>query len=682
MEERRHTDDSMPLALPCVVARFIHDDRRTAVYLKGAAEELLNAPTDTFTSGTLNLGDLIHPADANRVKARLCEAANAEESYTVEYRIQLPNGNVVGVVENGNPSTHLDGQASFDAVLLVSGEWGKSLDDQLSAIVAISSDPAATSGDLIAALPRITETAAQFVDCCRVSVWLLSDDGQELVLLDLYNKSDQSHSDDLRLRCASYPKYFQALRHQRLIAANSAWTDPRTSEFAANYLIPLDIHSMLDATIRLEGEPVGVVCFEQVGQPRAWRTHEIHFAGEVADQITQILLYKDRKRFLIEQDTLRDKLIQAQKLEAVGAFAGSIAHDFNNFLAAIYGCSELLIEGMVTDSDEQLSVLKDIKETAKRASELTRQLLNFSNKHPMELEVIDLNKVVSEMSRMLERLVPPKINFELVQAKQALPVRGNANQLEQIVTNLVVNGRDAIAGSGDLRLEISQRTIAKAFTALTGEATPGNYAVIRMTDSGCGIPDHVLNEIFHPFFTTKKAKGGTGLGLSTVYGILSQWQSHVVVNTKVGRGTCFEILVPLLDQIDSARTDDLTEGVKKAGAGKILLVEDETIIRNTTTRLLKYLGYQVHAVENAMAAMDVLRGPTVIDLVLTDLCMPEIDGAELARWITEERPELPIVFMTGFRDPESALDQFDFPIIDKPFTAATLSTHLKAALGR
>jgi signal transduction histidine kinase len=669
------------LKLPCLTGRLRHDAQRSAIAIYGPVEELIGK-TPSEIIGECHLGDLIHRDNRERVRKRLQDAADDAKPYTLEYGMTLPSGEDIGVIENGMPFTAEDGAIYFDVALIVGSEWRMSLDQQLAAIVDIGTDTAVIAGDLIAAVPRITETAARFVNCARVSVWLMSEDGTELVLLDLFEQEGKRHSSDLSLQCSRYPRYFHALRHQRLIAANNARTDPRTREFTEAYLTPLNIHSMLDATIRVQGLPTGVICFEEVGEQRIWKAESIHFAGEVADQISQLLLHQDRQRVLVEKEALRNQLFQAQKLEAVGRLAGAIAHDFNNLLNVISGCSDLLISDIVSDPAERASILQDISDTAKRATELTRQLLIFSSGGSSEVKIINVASVVADMYRLMQRLLTPAITLKVKQDNENLLILGSVNQLEQVISNLIVNAKDAMPDGGSVSITTKQTSFVDSFETLTGTATAGVYVAIHVSDSGSGIQPKLINEIFQPFFSTKRSLGGTGLGLSTVYGIVSQWKGHILVRSHVGVGTTFEILLPLAQPEAPPKAKVIAEPAPAPNRSHetILFVEDEAVIRSVARRVLEHVGYTVIMAENGYMAREILLQAHSIDLVLSDLNMPKMGGIALSKWIREQIPTMRILLMTGFRDPNSKLDELNYPIVDKPFTATTLLKEVRKCL--
>jgi len=352
-----------------------------------------------------------------------------------------------------------------------------------------------------------------------------------------------------------------------------------------------------------------------------------------------------------EDITLRKQLeaqfLQSQKMEAIGQLAGGVAHDFNNLLLVIQGYASLL-----TAADDLPADLKDsaqeIVNASERAASLTKQLLAFSRRQMLQTAAVELNAVVTNVTRMLERIVGEQVRLRLSLHEKPLDLQADAALLDQVLMNLVVNARDAMPDGGDVMIATSERTVTGGDAARMGVGT-GRYAVVRVTDSGTGIRPEDLPHLFEPFFTTKEVGRGTGLGLATVFGIVAQHGGTVQVQSEVGKGTTFEILLPIAGAPNEAGVEpDGTNGPR--GHETILVVEDEPSVRRLTRVVLERAGYTVLEAENGVEALRLWRehGDS-IDLLLTDLSMPEgITGRELAARLRRERTDLRVVYMSGY----------------------------------
>ena len=377
-----------------------------------------------------------------------------------------------------------------------------------------------------------------------------------------------------------------------------------------------------------------------------------------------------------------EKLRRAQRLEAVGQLAGGVAHDFNNLLTVVIGNVELMLKQLPADDPQRLQA-EDISKAAARAAILTRQLLAFSRRQMMMPEILDLNGVVEEMSGMLRGLVGESIELDLDLYPALDRVRVDPSQIELALVNLALNARDAMAEGGRLVIETSNASLDS--TRGNGEfnVIAGPYVVLAVTDSGKGIDEADQARIFEPFFTTKQVGKGTGLGLSTVYGIVKQSSGYIWVNSRPGQGCRFEIFLPRITE-QSLGPDEDRPGAPGEVPETILLVEDEDSVRNLTRRILQDQGYQVLEVDRGSLALNVLRDHDQrIDLLLSDVVMPGMSGAHLARQATEIRPGLRVLFMSGHNE-ELLYQQAEIdrsrPLLQKPFSTEDLTSMVRDAL--
>lgn len=437
----------------------------------------------------------------------------------------------------------------------------------------------------------------------------------------------------------------------------------------------------------LEGDRVLGILSVQSYTPDLYAAEDVEVLEAVAScgasALVNIHHLAERRR---TEEALRDKeehLRQVLRLEAVGRLAGGVAHDFNNILTVISGHAELLLEELAAQ-DALREDLDEIRRAAERATGLTRQLLAFSRKQVLRPERLDLSHTLTELEWLLHRLIGEDIEL-ITNARADLgAILADPSQIEQVVVNLVVNARDAMPKGGRLvlgtdRLAVTERRRPQAYVA------PGEYARLSVSDTGAGMDAATLARIFEPFFTTKPVGSGTGLGLSTVYGIVKQSGGYVWAESEPGRGSTFFVLLPLAPE--TAATPAATAPALPAarGAGTVLVAEDEREVRGITRRILERAGYTVLVAEDGPGALALSRrhaGP--IDLLLTDVVMPRMSGKELADRITAERPETRVVYMTGYTDDaivhHGVLDE-GVALVVKPFTATALLQALAAMPG-
>lgn len=389
-------------------------------------------------------------------------------------------------------------------------------------------------------------------------------------------------------------------------------------------------------------------------------------------------------RDINDQKILTQQLNQSQKLEAIGRLAAGVSHDFNNMLTAIIGYAQMLELSLPAD-DARRADLKEIQVTGDRAAHLTRQLLAFSRQQVMEPQVVPMNGMFLEMKNMLQRLIGEDIEIiEKLDAGAGL-VNVDPGQFGQVILNLFVNARDAMPDGGRLIVETRASDVDAAKAAMIGSVDPGPYAVMEITDTGCGISKIDIPKIFEPFFTTKPVGMGTGLGLSTVYGIIRQCGGAISVYSEVGVGTTFRIFLPRAQSSKATyegKPAEKTEVVD--GAGRILLVEDEPAVQKLAIRLLKTFGYSVVSVrspDEALAAVQSASRP--FDLLLTDVILPGMNGKQLADQIRVSTPGIRTLFMSGYTDEAIAHKGLLDPglhFLSKPFSAVTLSNKVKDVL--
>jgi signal transduction histidine kinase/ActR/RegA family two-component response regulator len=390
-------------------------------------------------------------------------------------------------------------------------------------------------------------------------------------------------------------------------------------------------------------------------------------SDEVAD-LTRA--FDDMRESLLQS---REGLVRSARLEAVGRLAGGVAHDFNNLVMIIKGYSELLLDSATPESKPYL---EEIKNAGERASGLTRQLLAFSRKQVLELQVLDPNQTVRNMVKMLRVLIGEDIELVTNLTDQIGRLKADAGQLEQVIMNLAVNARDAMPGGGKLIVETQSSELDEAYAATHSEVAAGSYVQIAMTDTGCGMSKETLEHIFEPFFTTKEPGKGTGLGLATVYGIVKQSSGHITVYSEPGVGTTFKIYFPSLDKSVPLPVSQPLAAAPK-GEGTVLLVEDESALRVLVAESLKRLGYTILQAGNGLEALAVAdHHAGKIDVVVTDIVMPRMGGPELAKKLREKRDGVAVIFVSGYTE-MAALENLeigtDAILLNKPFSTEALA---------
>ncbi len=351
-----------------------------------------------------------------------------------------------------------------------------------------------------------------------------------------------------------------------------------------------------------------------------------------------------------ERRALEVQLLQSQKLESLGQLAGGVAHDFNNLMTVVMGCCELAVARLASDPGATSAYIREAYQAGERAAALTRQLLAFSRKQVLNPRVIELGDLVGNLLPMLGRLIRENIEVRFVRAKEPSKVNADPGQLEQVLVNLVVNAIDAMPRGGRLRIATGNLELA-AGDALPVDVPPGPYAALTVGDSGAGMDRETQARIFEPFFTTKEKGRGTGLGLSTVYGIVKQSGGTIRVQSELGRGTLFEVLLPRVELPVAHAADAPRAKPAAAGTATLLLVEDEASLRPLIREMLEGCGYRVLDADRGSTALEICaRHEGAIDLLVTDMVLPEMDGAELAERIQELRPGIGVLFLSGYSD--------------------------------
>ncbi|HMQ55082.1 MAG TPA: PAS domain S-box protein, partial [Anaerolineae bacterium] len=386
-----------------------------------------------------------------------------------------------------------------------------------------------------------------------------------------------------------------------------------------------------------------------------------------------------------ENEQLQKQFYQAQKMESIGLLAGGIAHDFNNLLVPIIGYADMGLAATPKEHKLYGSLLQ-IKQAGERAADLTRQILAFSRQQMLEMRILDLNTVITDFKKMLQRLIGEDVLLYTELADSLYPIKGDQGQLEQVLLNLAVNARDAMPTGGKLTIETTNVWLDEANTAKFPDLRPGPYVSFTVSDTGSGMDPETQERIFEPFFTTKVRGRGTGLGLATVFGIIKQHEGNISVSSQLQHGTTFEIHLPAAETPRLAETSVPQKTATTPGSETVLVVEDEINVRQFVSYSLQSFGYHVLEADGPQQGLSLATShPGIIDLLLTDVVMPDMDGPELYRVLAQTRPTMQVLYMSGYTDDvmrQHSLLDHDLALLPKPFSMQELLNQVQAALSK
>ena len=437
--------------------------------------------------------------------------------------------------------------------------------------------------------------------------------------------------------------------------------------------------ALVGETARVQNT-LGPITFDTIYSPYWNAEGELDGVVGIAIDITPLVSANE------ERQRLQAILLQAQRMEAIGQLAGGVAHDFNNILAAMlmYLGQLQMEEDLTADTRSSLEALD---ECAHRAVSLTRQLLAFSRREAVQRRQLDLDSLLGNLLRMLRRLIGENISLEFFGSRLPLWVFADPGMIEQVFANLVVNARDAMPNGGRIQIKTESRSLSDRDTLADADARPGTYAVLSVTDSGCGMDATTVGRVFEPFFTTKGEGKGTGLGLAVVYGIVKRHEGWIEVDSTVDVGTTFRVFLPQLLDVTAVTDAVPAQAALATGKETILVVEDDNVLREVVAGALERAGYQVLQAATGQQALDAwVKQGAVVDLLLTDLIMPEgLTGIELSQRLRRERPGLKVVIMSGHNldhGLEAMPAQEEILYLQKPFTTTTLANTIRRCLDR
>ena len=644
---RRRLRDAMDVA---GIGIFDWDAATGSLYWSDAHHRIYDVSANGFDRTFEGVLERVHGDDRARIESTVRAALADIKPFELNHRIVRDGGEVRHVRVMGCPFADDDGRLA-----------------QMTGVVMDITEHQRSEREL----ERMVRQLAEAQVIARMGSFEWSRDGREMqVSKEIYRIFDYEPSKD---SASNAKRYFDYIHPDDLEEVERELAQARESEdgsFRFEHRIVRDdgeVHHVL-----VEGR------FDREGDGGATRV-----IGTLKD-VTQ-----ERQRAQADR-TFEQRLLRSQKLEALGQLAGGVAHDFNNLLTAIMG-NVAIMRRRATRADGQYATesvdagLREIEQASRRATDLTRQLLAFGRRPIGRPDPVDLNQTITSMGEMLARLIGEHIHLDvdLDGGEQGMVVRADPTQLEQVILNLVINARDAMPEGGLLTLSTFRVEVDEAAAEGEPGAAGGAHIVIRVQDTGVGIPPEVVDRIFEPFFTTKPAGRGTGLGLATVYGAMRQARGHCAVQSAPGKGTIFDVRFPAA--LEEAAPSNEGQRVEPARGGEetILLCEDDDQVRQVTSEILRSRGYEVLEAADGHAALRIVdAGRVSVDLLLTDVVMPHVDGRTLARQFLEKEPNLPVVFVSGYT-PDAPVDSsssFPGPLVQKPFNAEELLLAVRRAL--
>lgn len=531
--------------------------------------------------------------------------------------------------------------------------------------------------DLQSSLRAIARATAKSLAVTRASVWLFSPDDSTLALAEVFDPrfAETTRPPAVSFALSELVDFHQVLREERVFSIDDVRDHPALTGFIKRYFGPLGIVSLLDAPVHVGERVLGVVSIEHTGTPRKWTADDHALAASFGDFVALAVESANHRK--VEEDLRSSKaqLDDARRIEAVGRLAGGVAHDFNNVITVVSSYAFLLARKL-DKNDPLQGPVAEIGKAAERAADITRKLLALSRRDPVTPRVLDLNVVLRGMETFVSRLIGEHITFEMSLSKDPLLIRADPGQIEQVVLNLVVNARDAAPPEGG---SITLRTQREGTSRKQGA---GRFCLLEVSDNGVGMPKDVQDRIFEPFFTTKDIGKGSGLGLFTVWGTVSQMGGTIEVKSAPRNGSRFLIRFAEASPEAGPVVTPTARG-ELMGAETVLLVEDEVQVREVTALILKDLGYKVLEAENIEQAIAHATGAPHIDLLVSDIVMPRASGPVVAARLRELIPSLRILFISGYsKDMLSAYDASLGPTLPKPFTVEQIGKKVREVLRR
>jgi two-component system cell cycle sensor histidine kinase/response regulator CckA len=605
---------------------FVMDaQHQETLYINPAYEKTWGRSCQSLYDNPRSFVESVPTGDRERLTEYMDRVSRGEHAGKLEYRIIQPNGNIRWLLAHAVPIRNEHGE--------VYRIGGVALD------ITESREAQMALEEIAERLRKLTETSFDAIDITQDGVIQEANPGY--------------------LKMFGYDRMEDVIGRPVIDFVTEASRDDVERRLANN----------IEGTYELEGlRKDGKKLFLEATA----RTHMIR------GRTVRITALRD----MTERRGLEDQFRQAQKMEAVGRLAGGVAHDFNNLLTVILSYTDMLIEG-VSSKDPRVEDLSEIRKATVAAASLTRQLLAFSRQQVIEPRLINLNDIVERSEKMLRRLIGEDIQVQTTLSSAPLTVMIDPGQLEQVMMNLAVNARDAMPTGGKLTLETANVTLDADYARDHWPVVPGKFAMLAMSDIGCGMDEATRALMFEPFFTTKAAGQGTGLGLATVYGIVKQSNGFIWVYSEPGKGTSFKIYFPLFDSTPELYANEQPPEPPRSGTETILLAEDATAVRVAARQILERFGYTVLEAANGTDALIIGENGAIIDLLLTDVVMPEMSGRELVDKFARLRPKTKVLFMSGYTDDaivRHGVLRKGTAYLQKPFSPDTLARKVRDVL--
>lgn len=556
---------------------------------------------------------------------------------------------------------------------------------QNQTLLRLAGDPALHSGDLNAALQVIMEAAAKTLRVERSSVWLFDEPRLKIQCHEMYLLSARRHSEGGEIQVEDYANYIQALESNRTISASDAYADKRLVDLRKNYIEPLEIRSMLDASILIDGDLKGLVRFEQVKTMRRWHMDERNFAHSIADMVVLAIGVANRRIEVKEKEQLEIRLHRIEKMEAIGTLAGGVAHDLNNILSGLVSYPELLLHQMAPKDKLRKSV-ETIMKAGQRAATIVQDLLTLARRGVETTEVINLNEIVEDYLSSPEHnkivSINPRIRVMTELSSDLMNIRGSSAHLTKTLMNLIINSTEAIQNRGEITISTQNCYIDRPIKGYD-MVKEGDYVALTIVDTGIGISAENMNHIFEPFYTKKKmGRSGTGLGMAVVWGTVKDHQGYIDFESKEHQGSLFTLYFPVTREA-AERVQSLTVDQYRGHGESILVVDDVIEQREIASAILTALGYEVTTRPSGEKAVAYLRNNRV-DLLVLDMIMdPGMDGLDTYKEIIRRHPGQKAVIASGFSETERIKEVKRLGVshyIKKPYTMEKIGLTVQAGL--
>jgi PAS domain S-box-containing protein len=677
LEESEEKYKELVNLLPQIV--FETDKKGNITFANYHAFDLLGYTPEDIVKG-LNVIEIIAPHDRRNARKHMQKVMKGVKLDGVEYLLQRKDGSTLSVLSYYTSIIHNDKPVGLRGIAIDLTERKRT--ENLMRIQRDLSMKLSTASGLIEGLRLCLETALQASELDCGGVYLKDETSGALDLTfhhglpEAFIRSTshyEADSDNAKLVMAGNPVYS---KHQNLGVPLDE--SSKREELKAIGVLPISHHGQVIGCMNVASHTLEEV---PVFSRAALETIAAQIGSVIAHLQAEEALKESEKKAEKERRKLEEQLFQAQKMESIGRLAGGIAHDFNNILTSIMGYAELLKLKFTDTSARERQAADIIIKSTERASDLTRQLLAFARGGKYNPVPLIINDLIKQTINVSEKIFEKNIKVKYDLEKKLNPIEADKNQLDQVLTNIIINAKDAMPNGGELIFKTWNVYLDEEYTSKFQELKPGNYVKISIIDTGMGMPRSIKDHIFEPFFTTKGAGRGTGLGLATVYGIIKNHNGHITCTSELGKGTTFTLYLPATE-----KEIIIEENESKVIRGEetILLVDDEAYVRDVAKRQLQRLGYKAVTAGDGIEAVDIYKKKKKkIDLVLLDMVMPNLAGKETYRELKDINPDIKVVLISGFSQNDKAtetLKEGALAFIQKPFKLYELSKILAGVL--